>query len=391
MVKEKLLSIVTDLLQAVEKNKHRFSSIGVSNGQSGLALLYISLYQSTRESTYAEKAKEVIFNSIEQLNEGYSSRTVFREIAEIGIMLELSKKVELISDDLETLLSDFDEILLNEMQDQIANYNYDPVTGAMAQGAYFLLRSDSPVAKKALGFLDDFIVQSAIWEDGMAHWTSRLKEKDTIYLGLSHGSAALINYLVSRLQHQSSAHDMGRLIKGATDYILSKQLKEGPVFFPVEVGERYKDDQIYSNNICYGDPGTLYGLFKGLQYSQHSDSIEQVSQMIHLAAQRELKLPYLSSGYSLLYGKAGLYSLYSKLSVKLHSQKLSESAELILTDLIDAYNPNDEFLGYRGYWNQQIDTTNFSFSEGMMGIAITLLASTDPAIHDYTSAFFSLN
>lgn len=391
MVKEDLFPIVIDLLEAVEKNKHHFSTIGVSNGISGIALLYICLYHSTGEVSYADKAREIIFDSIEKLNNDYGSRIIFREIAEMGIMLELSRNVALIGEELDDLLTDFDDVLFNEMKEQIHQGNYDPVTGALAQGNYFLSRKNSAIATEALALLDEFLMHSAIWEGNMAYWKSKLKEKETVYLGLSHGSAAIINYLITRSKNGFFSKDKEQLISAATNYILSKEIKNNPVFFPVQVGERYKDDQVYSNNLCYGDPGTLYGLLTALQFLNRADEMEMLRKMTCLAAKRDLSFPYLSSGYSLLYGKAGLYSLYAHLSEKLDSPELGRAAARIFADLVAAYDEKDDFRGYRGHWNQQIETTNFSFIEGIAGIAVTLLSGISPIIGQYHRAYFNLN
>jgi len=379
--KKSTLFIVSSIMKEVESHSNLLSKIGVRHGLAGLALLYFACYKFTNNAHDLEQGTETIKQCIDKLNLGYESPTIFSEMAEIGCMMELLKELDIIEEAWYEVLHDFDEVLLIELKRQINNGNYDPYNGALAYGFYFLKRkTNSQVTRQALELVDSFLYSTANKDKETMYWISNLKGKETIYLGLSHGSAAIIKYFTERNR------DDQKLIKGAANYILKQELTNLPVYFPVEVNDEPPTDlpgQIYSNNWCYGDPGTLLGLSEAAIFLEDSELIEHCKTLLRNVVTRDLKPPYLASGDGLQYGRVGLSMIYYKLWEILGDSFLYKAYGENLKMTYSDFNIDKPFLGYKGYWNQSIPYTNYTMAEGIIGVALAFLACQDKSLHQF--------
>lgn len=382
-------TVVSSIIDLVECNKMLLKGIGVRYGNTGLAALYFANFLQTGIDRFRQKGNELLYEAIEKLNDGYGSANIYKEISELGTLISVCKESGIIQDEFDEVMDDFDSIILVDLEKQIKERNYDPATGALMYAPYFLERQDSLPANRALAAIDNLLFTAAKRSNGEAHWESYLKGHHTVYLGLSHGTAGVLNYL-KRREKVIEAGSLKDLMREAALYITNKQLINTPLFFPVEVGESYTEGQTYSNNWCYGDPGTLFGLSIAALQADDKNLVDHCNELLAVVSRRKLEYPYLATGQSLLYGIAGLSMLYYKLYEMLGQQYLYDSYSSYIKMLLSAFEPEDEFLGYKGYWNQSHPHINYSFSEGMIGIGLTLLCDQQPELSRFYKPAFIL-
>jgi lantibiotic modifying enzyme len=217
-------------------------------------------------------------------------------------------------------------------------------------------------------------------------WKSKLKGDDSVYLGISHGTAALIMFFQKAVM-SGIDFNWRDLIASASGYVVNNEWKGQPTFYPVIVGEQ-DGYSIFANNWCYGDPGTLYGLLQASLWLNDDELKKYTLEKFSHVVKRHNDNVYLVAGYGLLYGNAGLAMLYRKCHKLTKESFFNDAYHEHLDLLLANYNSCADFLGYRGYWNQDMEVTNYSFSEGMIGIALTLMADRDASFADYYHPFF---
>jgi lantibiotic biosynthesis protein len=382
-ISEELLPVFdAEIENAVEK----LYLLGVKNGLAGLVLYYLARYQFTANEKFKELAIEKLFACIDRLNSGYQRAFVTRELSEIGHMILSAQQSGLIEVDVDDLLNDFDGVLYHKLQDDIQAKNFDATSGSLALALYFYRRNNE-ISRRAISEIVNQI--TALAQPGLngVFWESQLKNDGAVYLGLSHGSASLINFLIIlEKYHLSSGHRS--LIDSASRFIINSKLQRLPVFYPVVVGEDNAVKTRWANNLCYGDPGTLYGLYQATEYLQDPELKSECLAQLKTAATRELSEPFLPTGYSVLYGYAGLALLYRKLYEQCREDFLSEAYESMTKRIVQKFDKNAPYLGYQGYWNQNFAFTNYSFAEGLIGIGLVLMGYVKPEINKHYETFY---
>ena len=310
-------------------------------------------------------------------------------MAELGWLLEICEAMHKYEGDTNEVLNDIDEILLPQMQDELEQKNFDPATGALCYGFYFLSRlSSNPALKDTLRQLAQWLMDNSWKDEKGVYWKSKLQEDDPVYLGISHGSAAIIVFLIRCVQAGIEI-DCRELVRQAAGYIRANELQQAPCFFPVIVGEGVQH-KIFANNWCYGDPGTLYGLLEAALFLEDNELKEYVSGKFSAVVARRNDTTYLIAGYGLLYGHAGLAMLYNKCHELTGEAFLREAYEEQISLIVDNFNRCDKYLGFAGYWNQEFPVTNYKFCEGLIGIALVLMAYEDNAYSGYFRPLFYL-
>jgi lantibiotic modifying enzyme len=382
--------IILRIESELKKNTDVFSEISVRHGISGIALFYLGLYLYSNQESYAQVARDMLFQSVAKLNSNYRSPIIFKEIAELGIAIEIFRKKNLLDGDCEHILVDFDNILSNEMRKQLASANFDPITGVLAQGQYFLERSGG-LHLEIFDELREGLQRMSEEDENGLYWRSKLKPENPIYLGISHGIAAIIVFLIE-LEGRKPSKSSRDIVERAAKFILARQYKEQlPMLFPVIVNETYESDRLFSNNWCYGDPGTILALFKAARFLYQHQYADQLLTYLNMACTRELVKPYFPTGHSLLYGTSGLASILKKAAELSGNDGVEQSYNHSILKLSYSYNSQASDLGFSPYWNQDMRITKYSFAEGMAGIGLILMASEVPGIDDLYRPFFSLN
>lgn len=385
---ERIDEIISHIIAKIENNKDKFEGIGISDGAGSLSMFYFICSKYYKDENYLQKGAEHLSEAFERLNNGYLSRKIFRELVELGKFIELLEKELNYPIDTNEALEDIDDILQQQMEEALKAGNFDPVTGALSYGYYFIsrLESNKNSAEKLAYLLKELYTLPKTNENGM-FWRSKLKDDEAIYLGITHGSSAILNFL-SICHYKGISIDKQTILETAR-YIKTKQLQDNPILFPVIVDEAEKKD-IYPNSWCYGDAGTLYGLLKSAILLEDVPMLQITLNQLLEVGQRPYAPPYFQAGPSLLYGTAGMAMAFHKIYEETEDPVFMKVYQNKIKDIIALYDPEAEFLGYQGYWNQAAAVTNYSFDQGMIGIALSLMTVKEPSIYKSIYPFYYL-
>lgn len=389
-VNEAIGHILYNIASRIETHKSKFSQLGLRDGVTGLSLFHYAMYRYTGLENYKDKGDQYLEKAFKKLNKGYISPILYREIAELGWFLQHCSTQGLGIEDPNSVLNDIDEMLYDVMKEEIANQNFDPITGALAYGYYFLSRlSSRPEIADIIREINQFLIDIAHEEKDGIYWKSKLKQDDSIYLGISHGSANLILFMV----YSSLAlgqHDWKDPIRKACNYIVNQQINHPYLLFPVVVNEDLSTYQVFPKHFCYGDYGTLYGLYRGFEYLEDEDGKNLTVSLVLKSHEIGYKMPILVAGPSLLYGHSGLAMLFRHFFRHTEVEAFEQVYYGMIEHLIDRYDECDNFLGYRGYWNQSEKITNYSFFEGILGIGLALMSIENEEVRLLFETFFFL-
>lgn len=385
ILESKINHIILSIENKVQEKVNLFQSLGVKHGILGLSFFYFTLSDYFNNEEYRIKGSDLLQQCIDKLNENYVSSTIFREIAELGQFIEFGLSKNWIQkNDIGNILNDIDSILISVLYDEIKSKNFDPVTGALAYGQYFLKRTNSKNHQIIKELVDFLITISCKDSNGNIYWESVFKEPKMIYLGITHGVTNIILFLIN-VQNMISYRrgDIEELIEGACKYIRSNELKNEPLVFPLIIGDNVNYDRI-PKNYCYGDYGTLFGLYKGYQWLNDNEALGYCYQTFLTVHNKGYKSPYLNAGNSLLYGDAGIAMLFRNFYYLSEQNLFKEVYENKIMNIINSFKEDNYLLGYKGYWNQETKITNFCLSEGMIGIALELICyqRKDYKLHD---------
>ncbi len=382
--------ILINIADRVERNKAKFSQLGLRDGVTGLSLFNYALYLHYGLEHYRDKGDQYLEKAFKKLNKGYISPILYREIAELGWFVQHCSSLGLAVEEPNEVLNDIDDMLYEVMKSEMEARNFDPITGVLAYGHYFLSRVKSrPELANIIQEINDFLLALAQEEKDGIYWKSQLKQDDSSYLGISHGSANVILFMVysSLLLDR---HDLKEPIRKACNYIVNNQIDHPYLVFPVIVGEDLSTYKVFPKHYCYGDYGTLYGLYRGFDYLQDEKGKELAVSLIQKSHDIGYEKPMLVAGPSLLYGHAGLAMLFRRF----HQYSGVEAFEQVyygfVEHLVERFNECDNFLGYHGYWNQSEKITNYSFFEGMLGISMLLMSVENDKIGRLFEEFFFL-
>ena len=212
--------------------------IGVLGGQAGVALFQFYCAWYFDEDQYAEKGVEIISNCIDKINDGYAFPTYCNGIAGFGWALQHLVDEGFIELDLDELLTPFDEYLINQMEFDFENNNYDLLHGGMGYGLYFQKRYNSQHTSehskkgyhKFLARLVDLLEQTAIEDGDGLKWESVLNIEEGnkgFNLSLSHGMSSILHLLFKIHKVSIEKEKVVRLTQGAIHYIKRHQKDEG--------------------------------------------------------------------------------------------------------------------------------------------------------------------
>jgi hypothetical protein len=387
----KVSGAIPGILDALDKaicaNASKLTHMSVTSGVLGLSLFHFARSRFRDNPRDWDQGYYYLQKAFDMLNGDYVSRHLYKEIAELGRFLIFCGEKGFYCGDLEGVLADIDGLLYKQMNEALGEGDFDPITGALAYGHYFLRRQSlRPETSTILAGLTEHLVALSFRDPNGLCWASKLKGDDSIYTGSTHGISGVVLYFMAAAE-LGVERDVRKVVSGAVDYIRNTQQTGKPNFFPTIVGEDFTG-WLCPNNWCYGDPGTLYALLKAGRFLRDEEICRYSVGLLEAVAQRRPEAPYLVAGPGLLYGHAGLATLYQKLYKMTGNECFRYAVDEAIGRIVRLYDAGDEYIGYRGYWNQEFAHTNYTYYEGMIGIALTLMAYLDEGYCAYYDSFF---
>ncbi|GAB4022757.1 lanthionine synthetase LanC family protein [Spirosoma koreense] len=355
----------------------RLTSFGYANGLLGQVLFWLYYADFADDEAAGERAQALLMDAIERVTQPYKGHNYAKELAEFGIFLEYARANNLIEFDTNLLLNGPDALLADTLITAFERRDFDPFTGALAPSFYFLRRlaTNRAVRSHLARTVMELNSSAKLDPDGNLFWPSKLFGDDRVYLGLSHGSAAIILFLTCVIEAGILVSTATDVLRRSIGYLLTHRQDYRIVgaCYPDIVGEQPQRSRL---GLCYGDMGVAYSLLRAARVLNDSEIYGEALTIFSIAASRRTPDRSGIQDAGILYGAAGTALLFDK-AYELTGQLVFDEAARYWYERIPGFAVHDNpTAGYRGVFNQHFPHTNIAFMEGIAGIGAALMKYT---------------
>ncbi|UHG94940.1 lanthionine synthetase LanC family protein [Spirosoma oryzicola] len=353
---------------------NQLTAFGYTNGLLGKVLFWAYYADFAGDETANKHAQTLLTEAIHRVTQPYLGRNYPKELAELGIFLEYARANNVIEIETNELLSGSDFLLTNVMKSALERRDFDPYTGALGPGFYFLSRvaSQDSVRQSIADLVVGLRAIAVTDQVGHLFWPSKLFGDDRIYLGLSHGSAALILFLCRAVELGIQADLAADTIRRAVGFLFVQKQNYQQVgsYFPDILSEKPERSRL---GLCYGDMGTGYSLLRAAQVLKDTLIEEEALEVLTFSATRRTTTESGIRDAGILYGASGTALIFDKVYELTGQPEFDEAARYWYERITDFATYDNTTAGFQGVFNQHFSHTNTSFIEGIAGIGATLM------------------
>ena len=368
-IKRVLDKIALDLLNG-DQHIHE-NNQGIYRGEMGVAIFFALYYISgkKKEKAYLNKIYEIVEKSLNQISSQESNSLL--GVAGVGWGIQYLVNIDILtSDEVTEYLDKLYYFVRSSLTEDKKVNNYDLLDGYIGK-ALFLIQarkqqhpaSLQEVLTDCLTFFDSFAINEG---EGVSWDCSDFTEKNTFYLGLSHGVASIIYFLSDLyllIDNVNERNQARHFISSACAWLLKKERNTGDkeLSYPAVYPDKNQNSMIRLA-WCHGDLGISLALIKA---GKVLDNVFFINEGVRIA-KRGSELSYLASGIrhkqgkfdcSLCHGIYGAFFIYHKLYEELKIPAFKTAANYWLS-IIMKYNSNSFDAPFCGITN-----INRDFSE----------------------------
>jgi|UPI000647E2B9 lantibiotic modifying enzyme len=391
IITDKIRCILSDIKDQVTNNINLFEDPSVENGKMGLAIFYFYYHQIHQDDKYLVLAEQMIEDSV-QLLSAISEKNMFtpkyRGDSLSNIISSFGKGLLFIENrfnyeyDFSEYYNAISETLIELNRQNFKRKDFDFFSGALAGGHFFLnsyFHKKDDISRQALLDISDSLVESAVYNNNNEVYWSAPSYFNYVYLGISHGSAMIINFMTKLFELKILNDDNVKekiVLVNAVNFLLNRQRTVKDGYFPHYFLQKEEMNPTQFG-LCYGDLGIAYTLFN-VNKIIHNDSLAKASDFMLTSICQRKNDPQLTFDASIFYGAAGIFCVFDELFHK-DGQIKYEDAAKYWYDQILTYRDDENESALRFIDSQHFKeddgnkSANFSFGWGLAGVGICLM------------------
>jgi hypothetical protein len=374
---------ITEMEQILRAQEDQFQSMGVNNGLMGLSLFYYYYALYTGEEKYLEQVSEYIGRAFGGINADYQGHSCMIDLMEMGYYLHFLREKGILEEDLNPFLEDADSLITEHWNNQLKACNIDPMVGVIHAGNYFLARSQNKDFRTEIdatvALLDQLAVTDPMTGEVYWYFDFRNKTKPVVELGLFHGMAGVLNFLLSVYEQGGISEAGTRLLFGGFKFLKRQMTLDGLNRFPFDA---LTQEPLTTQNLAYGDLCLSYLFLRGGKLLQVPDFTHIGNELLDRSA-RMREQNTTASDANILYGSAGLAAFFNQLSAQTHSIQASDAAAYWLDKTLQGNKYLTPWAGYQASFNTHLVATQLNYAEGICGIGIVLMAHELEVGHEH--------
>jgi len=378
-LKSKLESKTSEIAESLIKIPLKeIENISLMSGKTGIALFlfYYSKY-SNDEKCY-HHAQLLISSVFDEINSGKTYYTFAGGLAGFGWAINHLNQYKLFETYDHDPLSDIDQFLYNMMMMEIKSGNFDYLHGALGIGLYFLKVLDERRERSLIKLIGELEYNSNRADSGEICWSSSMPTNNKGYnLGLSHGIASIIAFLVKVYKANINTDQTFELFTGAIDFLIKNEQDPSKYlsYFPNWVEE---DGLPASSRLawCYGDLGIACALYSAAKATSNKAWEEKAIEVLKYSTNR---LDLHENGVvdaGLCHGTAGIAHIYNRVYNLTKIFDFQKSSEYWFEQSLEMAGNINGLAGYL-LANSETNISNVDqagFIEGITGIGLAMLA-----------------
>lgn len=380
--------IISEIVLKIDENIHLFKDPSVESGTMGLAIFYSYCYEMYGHEDYLFKTQQLIETSISYLSKiseqafflpKYRGDSISNVISSFGKGLMFIEYKFSYEYNFEEYYNSIDEILIELTLKNNQKKDFDFFSGALSSGHYFINRfhfSNDMKYKNILLKIYEAIVDGSIYDNvNEVHWEAPTYSNQ-VYLGISHGSAMIINFITKLFKvgiFNVDNTEKIEFLQKSVNFVMAKKRDLVSGYFPNVVKETV-DNEPTVYTLCYGDLGVLYALTSTTSLLLNSSHIKEINSMMLTCSQRKKNANQTSDG-GIFYGASGVYCVYRALYQNLKDNIFKVASEYWYNQILNYRMREIHYqAGYAFLSNHnQIKSLRYSFGWGLSGVGICLM------------------
>ncbi|MET4137864.1 lanthionine synthetase LanC family protein [Pedobacter sp. UYP1] len=390
MKQNEISGLLDGIIKEIDENTPIFSDASIEYGKMGASLFYYYCEKYFDDQEFLKKGELMIEESINILSDvsinneykpKYKGDSVAQTLSSFGKgLLFIQNNFDHHYDFSEYHLY-LTDVLHETVKQAIDRKDFDYFSGSLAGGYYFLNKykhDRDSYSKQVLNEIVTSIINSAIvYNEREVYWTSPTYDNQ-IYLGLSHGSAMIINFLTKTSYYGiygENCTDVREVMYKAISFVMNRKRNLINGFFPYRFPQ---PDSIVETqfSMCYGDLGILFAVHNAIKQFKFHEFTQITEQMLVASSLRKLDSSHTQDS-SILYGCSGLFHVFSDLFNKTSSNIYYETSRYWYNQIPDYWTPNKKTLaGFQFEYEDNLEihpSAKYSFFWGIAGIGITLM------------------
>lgn len=336
---EKIVSIEKTLFEHAQKMNNP-----TLEEDLGVLIFEATFYKYSKNNEYKEKAITLLNKAIEVFSSKELPMGFFEGFEGIFWVVQYLNQCNIIDD--ESLLNDLKPYLLQSLETDIADNNFDTIHGGPSKLQYLINSENSSEVEKNI-YVDKFI--ESLYnnrqenEKGIYWYDIFEEEKGLVNLGLAHGLAAMLTF-VSRLKEQGFKNPkIDILIKGITKSLLTfKNDSTQNSHFPDYFSELGNNKNVNSRLAwCYGDLGISYAFLYSSIITENKDLKLEALKVINSVVKRGIsdsKLDHFEEYFffdtAFCHGISGIVYILSKINQHLQNPLIEQRLNYWKSQLI---------------------------------------------------------
>ncbi|MGB3342808.1 MAG: lanthionine synthetase LanC family protein [Aequorivita sp.] len=350
------------------------NEVGISNGVLGLSLFYYYYYLLTKEEWCIEKIMKYFNVSINSINSEYKGSFIILDIIEIVHFFYFLKDKGLITENINEYCKFYDPWVNQFLDIKLSENDLDPYGGIVRAGVYWIQRSEDIDIYAYLNKILSCIERQIIHEnDNELYFDYRFyvnENRNAIEYGKGHGMAGIIYFLLRVYKKGMFQQRCYKLLIPALEFLSNKKYQVGINLFPFDLNETQK---LNYSNLAYGDLGIAYTFYHAGEILQQEKfkriGVDTMKNIAKFTDDESRKI----FDASLLYGAAGIYSIFKLFDGYNKDISFEEASNYWFNKIVDFGNNDTTWAGYNTYHNGYLEYLQLNFQQGICGIGITMI------------------
>lgn len=366
---------------------HDFNSLSLLSGNTGSLFLLSYYAEFTKNEKYLEKVEEIIMDIYSKIQNGEYYINFSYSNGLTGFLWAINNLNESghIDIDLKEYFEDIIPLIYDFMFEKMEKGDFDFLHGALGPAGFLLdtmsvFPNNLPIIKEFNGLL----LSKGIYNDKLdtLYYTSKVIKSENEYeevinLSLSHGMAAIINYLtrclaISEIKSNEIEQALRRIVKFYK--IHQNPIKEKESCFPSWV--KLENHKPFNSRLawCYGDLGVGLALYNaGEVLSEISLKEYALTILKHSISRIEPSEENVVEG-NFCHGSSGLAETYRSIYQITNDADFLKASQYWLKVTLDLATHEDGYAGYKTYHGLKKEYhKDCSLLEGASGIAVVFL------------------
>lgn len=385
--------IVLDKILEIELvfDRHKSQDISLLQGDTGIAIFYLKLFQLTNKKLYFDKLRRTLDKIISTLPKVNISPSLYSGFTGVAWGLcHIQKELKLFDED---IFSDLEEHIYTASELQFQIENYDFLHGALGSVIFALDRMPSLSAYNHISKILDELIRirhvdeyGITWEDKLTsqHHPKKLKESKAYNLGLAHGVPSITNILLSIYSaklYPDRSKEIVELINLSLEWIQSCTIKDKGhhSLFPGCVFDHPKNfDGPTKLSWCYGDLTMAWVFWRAGTVLGSKHWLEQAMMIMGRCLTRFQETTdniFLDACFC--HGTSGIAYIFKKFYGVTRDERFKDAANFWISETINFSKHPTGLAGYKTYMALEDNPWKnmTGLLEGVCGVGLVLIDS----------------